>query len=101
MGELVVAGVEPWRCFLPNPGTRRDPSAAHGAPRNAQRCRLREWCGLRCGLDALIAQKLSQAIPKLALAGATCEKTIQEVEGLLPGSAGLLRLATITPATKF
>ena len=40
----------------------------------------------------------SQAIPKLALAGATREKTIQEVDGLLPGPAGLLRLATITPA---
>jgi hypothetical protein len=32
---------------------------------------------------------------ELALAGAT--QTIQEVDGLLPGPAGLLRLATITP----
>jgi hypothetical protein len=41
----------------------------------------------------------SQAVPKLALAGAPREeKNIQEVDGLLPGPAGLLRLATITPA---
>ena len=39
----------------------------------------------------------SRAIPKLALAGATREKTIQEVDGLLPGPAGLLPQATITP----
>jgi hypothetical protein len=43
----------------------------------------------------------SQAVPKLALAGATREKTIQEVDGLLPGPAGLLRLATITPRPNF
>ena len=45
--------------------------------------------------------RVSQAIPKLALAGATREKTIQEVDGLLPGPAGLLRLATITPRLQF
>ena len=43
----------------------------------------------------------SQAVPKLALAGATREKTIQEVDGLFPGPAGLLRLATITPRPQF